>query len=93
MLHDRKVWLDGKTTLIAASGYATNTLGTVMGANSAELRFVSVTNTGGGSNPYAIAIYNDSVNASAKFTHVTAVTQSHVGLGLTSFNSFYHICE
>jgi hypothetical protein len=61
-----------KTTLITASGYATNTLGTVMGANSSELRFLSVTNYGGGAHPYAIAIYNDSVNASAKYTHVTA---------------------
>lgn len=61
-----------KTTIVTASGYATYTLGTVMGANSSELRFLSVTNTGGLANPYAIAIYNGSVNASSKITHVTA---------------------
>ncbi len=60
-----------KTTTITASGYATYTLGTVMGASNTELRFLSVTNTGGVTNPYAIAIYYGSA-VSAKITHVTA---------------------
>ncbi|MBU1879506.1 MAG: hypothetical protein KJ734_11195, partial [Chloroflexi bacterium] len=61
-----------KTTIITAQAYSSMNAGTVMGANSSELRFLSVTNTGGGGSPYAIAIYYDSVNASAKLTHVTA---------------------
>ena len=60
-----------KTTIITASGYATYTLGTVMGASNTELRFLSVTNTGGIVNPYAIALYYGST-VSAKITHVTA---------------------
>jgi hypothetical protein len=42
--------------------------GVVMGASNAELRFLTVESTGGGS--YAIAIYN--FNASPKITNVTA---------------------
>jgi len=65
-----------KTTIITAQAYSSMNAGTVMGANSSELRFLSVTNTGGGGSPYAIAIYYDSVNASAKLTHVTAAAST-----------------
>jgi len=56
------------TTKITASGSTTYTTGTVMGANNAELRFMTVENTGG--SQYAVAIYNH--NSSPRLTHVTA---------------------
>jgi len=56
------------TTKITFAGSALATTGTVLGANDAELRFLTVENTGG--NPYAIAIRNSS--ASPRLTHVTA---------------------
>jgi hypothetical protein len=55
-------------TRITASGSGTDATGTIVGANNAELRFLTVENTGG--NQYAVAIYNH--NASPRLTHVTA---------------------
>ena len=55
-----------KITYIGSSYWIT---GTVVGANNAELRFLTVENTGGYS--FATAIYND--HASPRLTHVTAV--------------------
>jgi hypothetical protein len=55
-------------TKITTSGSGTAATGTVTGANNAELRFLTVENTGG--SQYAIAIYNQ--NASPRLTHVTA---------------------
>jgi hypothetical protein len=56
------------TTRITASGSTTYTTSTVVGVNNAELRFLTVENSGG--NQYAVAIYNH--NASPRLTHVTA---------------------
>ena len=44
------------TTKITFTGSASSTTGTLVGANNAELRFLTVENTGG--DAYAIAIYN-----------------------------------
>lgn len=56
------------TTKITFTGNASPYDGTVWGANNAELRFLTVENTGGAA--YASAIYNSSV--SPRLTHVTA---------------------
>jgi hypothetical protein len=55
-------------TRITFSGNASGTTGTLVGANNAEVRFLTVSNTGGAS--YAIAIYNNS--AAPRLTHITA---------------------
>ncbi len=55
------------TTKITFTGSATKDTGTLIGANSAELRFLTVENTGG--NLGAIGIYNNS--AAPRLTHVT----------------------
>jgi hypothetical protein len=55
-------------TMISYAGSAVSSTGTVVGANDAELRFLTVQNTGG--NTHATAIYNSS--ASPRLTHVTA---------------------
>lgn len=56
------------TTRITFTGSASLETGTLVGADNAELRFLTVENTGG--NNYAIAIFNNS--ASPRLTHVTA---------------------
>ena len=61
-------------TKITASGSTTHTIATVLGANDAELRFLTVENTGGAE--YAVAIYND--NASPTLTHVTLIASGAV---------------
>jgi len=55
-------------TKITFTGSTSGSTGTVVGANNAELRFLTVENTGGAR--YATAIYNN--NASPRLTHVTA---------------------
>ena len=57
------------TTKITYTGSASPYTGTVVGASSAELRFLTVENTGGGAF-YASAIFN--FGASPRLTHVTA---------------------
>ncbi len=59
-------------TRITHAGWVSSTLGTVMGADNAELRFLTVENSGGAD--FAIAIYNDHV--SPRITHVTAIAFS-----------------
>ena len=56
------------TTKISYTGSGSPNTGTVLGASNAELRFLSVENTGGAG--CAIAIYNN--GASVRLTHVTA---------------------
>ncbi len=56
-------------TKITYQGSGTTAGGTVIGADNAELRFLTVENTGG--NTYAIAINNTS--ASPRITHVTCI--------------------
>jgi len=56
------------TTKITHTGSASSNTGTVVGASDAELRFLTVENTGDAA--CAIAIYNSS--ASPRLTHVTA---------------------
>ena len=58
----------GENTTIITGHIDSYTSGVVQGASNAEIRFLTVRNTGGGS--YAIAIYNTS--ASPKITNVTA---------------------
>ena len=55
-------------TTISYTGSASFTTGTVIGANNAELRLLTVRSTGG--NTSAMAIYNSS--ASPRLTHITA---------------------
>ncbi len=68
-----KDWVDIEgsgelVTTIIASGSSSYHSGTVVGANNAELRFLTVENSGG--SYYAIAIYNG--DTSPLLTHVTA---------------------
>lgn len=65
------------TTKITQIGSGSSITGTVIGASNAELRFLTVENTGG--NTYATAIYNSS--ASPHLTHVTATAS-----GGTAYN-------
>lgn len=69
-------------TIITYGGSAEENTGTVVGANHAELRSLTVQNTGG--NAYAIAIYN--FHTSPHLTHVTA----SVSGGLTSVHGVYN---
>lgn len=55
------------TTKITFTGSGSATTGTLLGANNAELRFITVENTGSGN--LAIAIYNN--NASPRLTNIT----------------------
>ncbi|MBU0495631.1 MAG: hypothetical protein KKA73_18510 [Chloroflexi bacterium] len=73
-----------KITYTGSSGYDT---GTVVGASNAELRFLTVWNTGGAA--CAIAIYNN--NASPDLTHVTTSASggSSYNLGVYNCNSSY----
>jgi hypothetical protein len=59
--------LTTKITQVGSASF-TGTAGTVLGASNAELRFLTVENTGGAN--YALAINNSS--ASPRLTHVTA---------------------
>ncbi len=54
-------------TRITSAGSASDNTGTVVGANNAELRFLTVENTGNAS--FAIAVYNSS--AAPRLTHLT----------------------
>ncbi len=58
------------STIITWTGNESPYTGTVLGANNAELRFLTVENTG--DNVYATAIFNES--KSPRITHVTART-------------------
>jgi len=64
-------------TKIIAGGSASANTGTVVGADDAELRFLTVENTGG--NAYTIAMYNDS--AAPRLTHVTVVASGAIESG------------
>lgn len=64
-------------TRITYTGTADDTAGTVVGADDAELRFLTIENTG--ENDMAIAILNQT--AAPRLTHVTAIAS-----GGTSFN-------
>jgi hypothetical protein len=68
-----KPWVDIEgsgelVTTIVASGSLSYETGTVVGANNAELRFLTVENKGG--SDFAVAIYNG--DTSPRLTHVTA---------------------
>jgi hypothetical protein len=70
-----KQWVDiegsgEKNTKITFTGSNPDNTGTVRGANNAELRSLTVENTGGVAFDFAIAIYNN--NASPSLLHVTA---------------------
>jgi hypothetical protein len=77
------------TTKITAAGGATldAASATVVGAKEAELRFLTVENTGGAAN--AIGIYNNS--ASLRLTHVTATASggSTWNFGVENYHVFY----
>ncbi len=60
------------TKFTGAGGTSEADGSTLLGANDAELRFLTVENTGGSGLSFAIAIYND--GASPWITHVTAVS-------------------
>jgi hypothetical protein len=60
------------TTKITQVGNSLAFAGTVVGANNAELRFLTVENTGG--NSYAVAIYNGT--GSPRLTQITATASS-----------------
>ena len=65
----------GENTTIITGHIGIDSSGVVQGANNAEIRFLTVQNTGGGT--YAVAIYNDS--ASPKITNVTASASGGTG--------------
>ena len=73
------------STRIEGLGSSDSATGTVKGANNAELRFLTVENTGG--DTYATAIYNYS--ASPQITHVTATASgvSETSRGIANFAS------
>ena len=56
------------TTRISWTGSSSSNTGTVVGASNAELRFLTVQNTGG--NTFAIALYNS--GTAPRLTHITA---------------------
>jgi len=71
------------TTKITQVGGTSVSTGTVIGANNAELRFLTVENTGGNSD--AIAIYNGS--ASPRLTHITATASGASATNLGVYNN------
>jgi hypothetical protein len=72
------------TTKITYTGSDSLYTGTVIGASNAELRFLTVENTGGMT--YAVAIHNN--NASPRLTHVTATaTGGTNNLGMFNYSS------
>jgi hypothetical protein len=71
------------TTKITFTGSSANTNGTLRGANNAELRFLTVENTGG--NAYANAIHNN--NASPRLTHVTAIASGGTNASYGVYNT------
>ena len=76
--------IEGAGELTTKITFTSNSTGTVVGANDAELRFLTVKNTGGGY--YAIAIYNNS--AAPRLTHVTASASGGTNHNYGVFNSF-----
>ena len=72
------------TTKITYTGSAAASTGTLLGANDAELRFLTVENTGDAM--YAVAIYNSS--AAPRLTHVTASASGGTNHNYGVFNSF-----
>jgi hypothetical protein len=60
----------GENTTIITGHIDSSTSGVVRGANNAEIRFLTVENTGGGS--ISVAFWNESLSLSAKITNVTA---------------------
>ncbi len=73
------------TTRITFTGSAACNTGTVIGANNAELRSLTVENTGG--TTYAVAIYNN--GASPSLLHVTAIASggTNINVGVHNVNS------
>jgi hypothetical protein len=71
------------TTITRGGSSALGSAGTVIGANNAELRFLTVVNTGG--NTFAVAIYNDS--DSPRLTHVTALASGATTNNYGVYNS------
>jgi pectin methylesterase-like acyl-CoA thioesterase len=74
-----------KTTKITFTGSVDNVTGTVVGADDAELRSLSVENTGG--NAYAIAIYSDAASPSLLDVTATASGSSQQNSGVYNFNA------
>jgi len=69
------------TTKITFTGNA-GEVGTVLGANNAELRFLTVENTGG--DIYGLAIFND--GTSPRLSHVTANASGGITYNLAVYN-------
>jgi hypothetical protein len=62
---------ESATRITSGGGLKANTGSTVTGASNAELRDLTVQNTGGGEYPWAIAIYNP--GTSPRLTRITAI--------------------
>lgn len=82
-----KEWVDIEgsgelVTTITASGHTTSATGTVVGADNAELRFLTVKNTGGSA--CAVAIYNG--ETSPRLTHLTASASGGSNLNTAVYN-------
>jgi pectin methylesterase-like acyl-CoA thioesterase len=74
-----------QTTKISFTGSAGSNTGTVLGANNAELRSLTVENTGG--NSYAIAIYNAGASPSLRNVTASASGGSIVTFGVYNTSS------
>ena len=75
----------GENTTIITGHIEGPSSGTINGASNAEIRFLTVQNTGGGN--VAIAINNINSNASPKITNVTAIASgatNNIGIGISS---------
>jgi hypothetical protein len=73
-------------TKISSTGSAAENTGTVVGASNAELRSITVENTGGGNN-YAIAIYNSGAAPSLRNVTASALGASVVNAGVYNTSS------
>jgi hypothetical protein len=73
----------GENTTIIRGNIASSSAGTVNGASNAEIRFLGVRNTGGGTNAYAF--YNRS--SSPKMTNVTASASGGTSHSIAVYNT------
>jgi hypothetical protein len=79
----------GENTTVISGNIDSYDLGVVQGANHAEIRFLTIQNTGGGTNANATAISNN--GASPKITNVTASASGGTGGNHSIYNNSYSL--